>query len=155
MCASAQHSPPKTNMRVDVVRGGEPTPLSFDVRHSTQICELLCGIGMSRCILSWRLWLVHSGRVLSRDASFWSSFVLVRDLQVFGEALVSPRLEILQAVIRKMWAQASLADIQPVRCCNRTVATGPRGLDQRAWKNGVFRWSIFFLVVYFMYLLCL
>ena len=80
---------------------------------------------------------------------------LVRDLQVFGEALVSPRLEILQAVIRKMWAQASLADIQPVRCCNRTVATGPRGLDQRAWTNGVFRWSIFFLVVYFMYLLCL
>ena len=69
MCASAQHLPPKTNMRVDVVRGGEPTPLSFDVRHSAQICELLCGIGMSRCILSWRLWLVHSGRVLSRDAS--------------------------------------------------------------------------------------
>ena len=138
MCASAQHSPPKTNMRVDVVRGGEPTPLSFDVRHSTQICELLCGIGMSRCILSWRLWLVHSGRVLSRDASFWSCYVLVRDLQVFGEVLVSPRLEILQAVIRKMWAQAFLADIWHVRCCNSIVETGPKGLDQRVLINGVF-----------------
>ena len=31
-------------------------------------------------------------------------------LQVFGEVLVSPRLEILEDVIRNMWAQALLAD---------------------------------------------
>ena len=56
-------------MRVDVVTSGESKPLYFDVPDSTQICELLCRIGMSRCIPSWRLRVVHSGRVLSRDAS--------------------------------------------------------------------------------------
>ena len=56
-------------MRVDVVTSGDPTPLSFDLRDSTQICELLCRIGMSRCIPSWRLRLVRSDNVLPRDAS--------------------------------------------------------------------------------------
>ena len=73
MCASAQHSPPNINMRVDVVTSGEPTPLSFDVPDSTQICELLCEIGMSRCIPSWRLRVVHSQKVLSRDATLAES----------------------------------------------------------------------------------
>ena len=62
---------------------------------------------------------------------------------MFGEVLVSPRLEILQAVIRNMWAQALLADIQPVRCCNRTVATGSKGLDQMAWTDGLFLYICF------------
>ena len=44
-------------------------PLYFDVPDSTQIFELLCMIGTSRDIPSWRLRVVHSGRVLSRDAS--------------------------------------------------------------------------------------
>ena len=56
-------------MRVDVVTCGESKPVYFDVPDSTQICELLRRIGMSRCIPSWRLRVVHSGRVLSRDAS--------------------------------------------------------------------------------------
>ena len=56
-------------MRVDVLTSGESEHLYFDVPDSTQICELLCRIGMSRCIPSWRLRVVHSGRVLSRDAS--------------------------------------------------------------------------------------
>ena len=69
MCATAHHSPPKINMRVDVVTSGESKPLYFDLPDSTQICELLFRIGMSRCIPSWRLRVVHSGRGLSRDAS--------------------------------------------------------------------------------------
>ena len=56
-------------MRVDVVTSGESVPLYFDVPDSTQIFELLCMIGTSRDIPSWRLRVVHSGRVLSRDAS--------------------------------------------------------------------------------------
>ena len=56
-------------MRVDVVTSGDPTPLSFDVPDSMQICELLCRIGMLRCIPSWRLRVLHSHRALSRDAS--------------------------------------------------------------------------------------
>ena len=55
-------------MPVDVVTSGESKPLYFDVLDFTQICELLCRIGMLRCIPSWRLRVVHSGRVLSRDA---------------------------------------------------------------------------------------
>ena len=39
----------------------------------------------------------------------------------------------------KMWAQAFIADIQHVRCCNSIVETGPKGLDQRVLTNGVFR----------------
>ena len=81
-------------------------------------------------------------------------YVSVGGVQVFGEVLVSPRLEILEAVIRNMWAQALLADIQPVCCCNRTVATGSKGLDQMAWTDGVFLYN-FFLVGHFMHLLCL
>ena len=56
-------------MRVHVVTSGESKPLYFDVLDLTQICELLRGIGMSRCIPSWRLRVVHSGIVLSPDAS--------------------------------------------------------------------------------------
>ena len=56
-------------MRVHVVTSGESKPLYFDVLDLTQICELLRRIGMSRCIPSWRLRVVHSGRGLSRDAS--------------------------------------------------------------------------------------
>ena len=56
-------------MRVDVVTSGDPTPFSVDVPDSIQICELLCRIGMSRCIPSWRLRVVHSGEVLPRHAS--------------------------------------------------------------------------------------
>ena len=62
----------------------------------------------------------------------------------FGEVLVSPRLEILEADIRNMWAQALLADIQPVRCCNRTVATGSEGLDQMVWTGGLFLYTCFY-----------
>ena len=80
MCASAQHSPPKINMRVDVVTSGESKPLYFDVPDSTQICELLCRIGMSRCIPSWRLRVVHSDRVLSRDATLAQSQLRDGDL---------------------------------------------------------------------------
>ena len=67
-------------MRVDVVTSGEPTPLSFDVSDSTQICELLCEIGMSRCIPSWRLRMLHSVRVLSRDATLAQSQLRDGDL---------------------------------------------------------------------------
>ena len=56
-------------MRVEVVTSGESMPLYFDLLDITQIRELLCRIGMSRCIPSWRLRVVHSDRVLSRDAS--------------------------------------------------------------------------------------
>ena len=56
-------------MRVDVVTSGESTPLSFDVPDSTWMDELLSRIGMSRCIPSWRLRVVHRDRVVSRDAS--------------------------------------------------------------------------------------
>ena len=67
-------------MRVDVVTTGESKPLYFDVPDSTQIFELLCRIGMSRCIPSWRLRVVHSGRVLFRDATLAESQLRDGDL---------------------------------------------------------------------------
>ena len=67
-------------MRVDVVTRGESTPLYFDVPDSTQIFELLCRIGMSRCIPSWRLRMLHGVRVLSRDASLAQSQLRDGDL---------------------------------------------------------------------------
>ena len=69
MCASVWHLQPTINMCVEVVTSGESMPLYFDLLDITQIRELLCRIGMSRCIPSWRLRVVHSDRVLSRDAT--------------------------------------------------------------------------------------
>ena len=80
MRASAWHLQPKINMRVDVVTSGGSEALCFDVSDSTQICELLCRIGMSRCIPSWRLWVVHSDSVLSRDATLAQSQLRDGDL---------------------------------------------------------------------------
>ena len=37
-----------------------------------------------------------------------------------------------------MWVRAFLADILHVCCCRSTVEKGPKGLDQKAWTNGVF-----------------
>ena len=67
-------------MPVDVVTNGESKPLYFDVSDSTQICELLCRIAMSRCIPSWGLWVVHSDRVLFRDATLAESQLRDGDL---------------------------------------------------------------------------
>ena len=56
-------------MRLGVVTSGDSTPLYFDAQDFTHVCDLLCRIGMSRCIPSWRLRVVHSDRVLPRHAS--------------------------------------------------------------------------------------
>ena len=65
-------------------------------------------------------------------ACFVSCYVSARGLHIFGEVLVSSRLEILQAVIRRKCGRKRLSrTFSPF-----AVATELLQQDQRAWTKG-------------------